>query len=180
MYKINDLIIYGSTGVCRVKDIKKSDLMDSGEKQLCYVLEPIYHDYVISTPVENTKVFMRPILTKDEAEQLIDLIPLIDVQAYHNSVLRQLEAHYKAFLDSHDCTEILKLILSLYSKKKEIEEQNRKFGQIDERFLRQAEDLLFGELSASLDIPRDKTVEYVKSRLESLGLLRGDDIDWLG
>lgn len=180
MYKINDLIIYGSAGVCRVKDIKKSDLMGSGTKQLCYVLEPIYHDYVISTPVENKKVFTRPILTKKEAEQLIESIPQIDAEAYHNSVLRQLEAHYKTFLDTHDCTEILKLILSLYSKKKEIEEQNRKFGQIDERFLRQAEDLLFGELSASLDIPRDKTVEYVKSRLESLGLLRGDDIDWLG
>jgi CarD family transcriptional regulator len=72
--------------------------------------------------------------------------------------------------------EILKLILSLYEKKKEVEEQNRKFGQIDERFLRQAEDLLFGELSASLDIPRDTIVEYVKSRLEDRELL-GDDAD---
>lgn len=166
MYKIDDLIIYGSTGVCRVKDIRKCDLMGSGEAQLCYVLVPLYHDLSITTPVENTKVFMRPILTKQEAERLIDSIPELNTEAYHNNIMRQLEAHYKSYLDSHDCAELVKLTISLYSKKRQLQNQNRRFGMIDERFMKQAEELLFGELSAALNIPRDSVYSYIEAKLE--------------
>ena len=35
----------------------------------------------------------------------------------------------------------------------------------DEKFLRRAEDLLFGELAVALDISRDKVTDYIADRL---------------
>lgn len=168
MFKIDDLIVYGSTGVCRIEDIKSSDLMGDGEVQLCYVLKPLYHDYVITTPVENTKIFLRPIITKEAAEQLIDMIPSIQVEPFHSSVVRELTEHYKAYLDTHDCSDLIKMTMSIYAKRKELEQNNRKFGQVDQRFLKQAEELLFGELSAALCIPRESVPQYIKSRVNVL------------
>ena len=39
---------------------------------------------------------------------------------------------------------------------------------MDERYLKQAEELLFGELAAALDIPKEEVREYIGAKLESL------------
>ena len=71
MYQVGDLILYGSTGVCKVADITTQELSGKDEKQLFYVLEPLYQNCTIFTPVNTTKIFMRPIISKDEAERLL-------------------------------------------------------------------------------------------------------------
>lgn len=65
MFKIGDYIMYSLTGVCKVTDIIKEKYFDSDEKDY-YVLEPVYATTktVIKIPVDNKKVFMRPIITK--------------------------------------------------------------------------------------------------------------------
>lgn len=44
--------------------------------------------------------------------------------------------------------------------------QNRHLGQIDKKFMKRAEDLLYGELAAALDIPREDVLNYIQERLE--------------
>ena len=39
---------------------------------------------------------------------------------------------------------------------------------MDERFLKQAEDMLCGEFAAALDIPKDQVRGYIDAKLESL------------
>ena len=56
--------------------------------------------------------------------------------------------------------------MSLYAKKKKTEAQKRKFGAIDERYMKRAEDLLFGELSAALEIPKGDVRQYIHDRLQ--------------
>ena len=67
MYQVGDLIVYGGTGVCRVMEVGPQ----TGGR-LYYTLEPVYGSCRIFTPVENSKVLMRPIVTRQEAERLID------------------------------------------------------------------------------------------------------------
>ena len=164
MYQPGDMIIYGSTGVCRVKEITKPDFQ-SGD-QLYYALDPLYQDGVIYTPVD-TKVFMRPVITKEEAEALIDKIPTMQAAAYHNSVLRELEEHYAGYLKSHDCGDLIELAMSIYAKKQLLTAQRRKFGAVDERFLKRAEDLLDGELAVALGVPRDQVGAYISARVDA-------------
>ena len=48
-----------------------------------------------------------------------------------------------------------------------MEKHNRKFGQVDERFMKHAEDLLFSELSVALEIRRDEVQKYIADRLSA-------------
>lgn len=163
MYRIGDLVYYENAGVCRITDITMRDL--TGQTLQYYILAPLYASYEISTPVERPKMFMRPILSKREAEQLIDRIPDMHAEAFHSKVLRELSEHYEAALRQHDCAALIVLTMSLYAKRRDTEQSNRKFGAVDERFMKRAEDLLFGELAASLAIPRDNVPDYIAARV---------------
>ena len=77
MYEVGQLVQYGSTGVCRITEIKTQAFPDAGER-LYYVLQPLYKSCVISIPVESDKVFLRPIISREEAEELIGLIPTLE------------------------------------------------------------------------------------------------------
>jgi len=165
LYQVGDLIIYGGTGVCEVIDI--SQQLD--KEQEFYVLKPLYQSCIISTPVNTTKVLMRPIISKDEAKQLVDTIPSIQAEAYNNNDLRQLEGHYRDSIKACDCMELLELSMSIYEKRQDAKLQKRKLGIVDERYMKRAEELLFGELSAALGIPKDEVSEYIFARVDGEG-----------
>jgi Transcriptional regulators, similar to M. xanthus CarD len=159
MYPVGSLIIYGGTGVCRVTEISSR----KADGALCYELQPLYQSCTIFTPVDNGKVFMRPVISQEEAESLIDRIPTVHPQAFHSRVQREVVEHYDAAMKSHTCGDLLKLTMSIYAKKK-----NSKAGAVDERYMKRAEDLLFGELAAALQIPRDDVPHYIARRVGTL------------
>ena len=101
----------------------------------------------------------------EEARALVDSIPTVDAEPYYNSALRQLQEYYDAKLNTHRCEDLIELTMSLHRKKMKTLEQKRKFGAIDERYMKRAEDLLFGELAAALDIPKDGVRQYIGDRL---------------
>lgn len=165
MYQSGDMIIYGSTGVCEVMELTTPDF-EKDKSRLYYALKPKYQDGIIFTPVD-TKVFMRPIITKEEADALIDRIPTMEAEAYHNKALRELEEHYNTYLKSHDCKDLLELAMSIYTKKKDLLSQRRKFGAVDERFMKRAEDLLDGEFAVALGIEKNQVGAYISGRVEA-------------
>lgn len=173
MFKTGDLIQYGSTGVCRITEIKDVKL-SAKEKKPYYVLQPLYQNCVIQTPVDNKKVFMRPIISKEEADNLIDMIPTIEVEEYHSHVMRELTEHYEASIQSHNCEDLLELTMSIYSKRRSLNQLNKKIGVIDERFMKRGEELLYGELAAALDIPRDEVQDYIAQRMKKFRNGKGD------
>ena len=165
LYQVGDQIIYGSNGVCIIEEIKMIEVPHTDEEKAYYIIKPIYQECRISVPVD-TKMFIRPIISKEEALALIDSIPQIDAQPYFNTALRQLQDYYEKKLSSHACADLIELTISLYRKKQQVLEQKRKFGAIDERYMKRAEDLLFGELSVVLDIPKNEVRSFISSRLE--------------
>lgn len=165
MYEVGDLILYGRTGVCRVEAINEVSAR-GGEPSLYYTLKPLYQSCNITTPVDNPKVFSRPIITREEAEALIQRIPTMDALPYYNRNLNQLRDYYKALMNSHSCEDLILMTISIYKKQQEAQAQKRKFGAVDERFMKEAEDLLFGEFAAALGIDRDKVQPYIERYIE--------------
>ena len=163
MYRVGDLIIYGNYGVCRVETIGKPDIMGIDKNKLYYTLSSLYHNERIYTPID-TNIFMRPVITSAEAQQLISRIPLICEGVYNDSSLRLVEEYYKELLQSHDCYDLIKLIKTVNTKKKSAIEQGKKPGQIDERYIRIAEDLLDGELAVALGIPKESVKSYIEEK----------------
>lgn len=162
------MIIYGSTGVCRVAEIKEIEDRTKGSKRLYYVLDPLYQSCVITTPTDNKKIRMRPIISKEEAERLIEMIPTIEAEEFHSSIIRELTEHYQASIESHNCEDLLELTMSIYSKKQTLEQQKKKFGVIDERYMKKGEELLFGEFAVALGIPREKVQDYITTKIEKM------------
>lgn len=164
MYSIDDLIVYGNTGVCRVADIEQREVSD-GSIRPYYILQPLYQTCVISTPADNCKVFIRPVISREEAEELIDSIPSVKAEAYHNPAFRQVREHYEQSINTHECKNILKLAMSIYAKKQEMISMKRKLGSIDDRYLKRAEELLYGELAVALGMDITEVPEYIASRI---------------
>lgn len=167
MFEVGQLVQYGSMGVCRITEIKKQAFMDN-EERLYYILQPLYKPCVVSVPVESDKVFLRPIISREEADRLIGLIPTLDCPAPGGKPGRELAEHYGALLKSHNCQDWMELAMSLQAKKQIQLSKKRKFGSVDERYLKQAEELLFGEFAAALDIPKDQVQGYISAKVESL------------
>lgn len=164
MYQVGDWIFYGNTGACQVVDVSERKLPGMEKELLYYTLKPLCDSCSISTPA-NGKIFMRPLITREEAEALIDAIPDIDAQAYHNPVLRQLSEHYEKSLNTHDCLSLIKMTMSIHAKKQAAVSQKKKLGAVDEKFMKRAEELLFGELAVALDIRKEEVAEYIAKRI---------------
>lgn len=143
-----------------VEDRRQPD----GSKRRFYLLRPLYQSGTISAPADG-KVFMRPVISREEAEALIDSLPDMPVLSLHERNFTQLAAHYQQLLCSHDCAGVAGLVVSIRAKKRESEAAGRRFGQIDAKFMKLAEKLLFGEFSAALGIPYDEVEPYINERL---------------
>ena len=66
MFKVNDYIMYGTTGVCKIIEIKKEKFLGRQEMEY-YILEPVYSkNTVIKIPVDNTTIKMREVLSKED------------------------------------------------------------------------------------------------------------------
>ena len=168
MYSGGDKIMYGGTGVCVVEEITMVKLSGMDRPKQYYILRPMYQSGTIQTPVDNEKIPIRPVMSRSEAEKLVDGIPGIDASICYEKNLSALRNHYQQQMSSFDCRDLIRMTKSIYAKKKDAESRQKKIGMTDEKFLRRAEDLLFGELAVALDISRDSVRAYIDNRLQGL------------
>ena len=138
----------------------------TGESKMYQVGELIVYGGTIRIPVDS-KVFMRPVISRQEAEALIDAIPGMHAEACHERNFTQLAARYQQALGSHSCADLIELVMSIYAKKQYAESRKRRFGQVDARFRKRAETLLYGELSVAQGIPFEEVQPYIYSRISS-------------
>ncbi len=166
MYDVGDLIIYGSEGVCRVESVGAAPVSGADKGRLYYTLSPLYRTGHVFTPVDSG-VFMRPVISRQEALDLIKQIPDIEGEIYETRNLRFLTEHYQECFQSHKCYDLVKLIKDVYLKRKCAIAKGKKLGQIDERFMKRAEDMLYGELAVALGIPKDDVSGYIAESVEA-------------
>lgn len=165
MYEVNDRIVYGTHGVCEVTDVGRLSMSVADRKKKYYTLRPIYQkDSLIYVPVDNQKIPMRPVMTREEAEQLLEEIPALETIWIGNE--REREAQYKEAVLSGDCRELIRIIKTLYMRKKSRVEDGKKVAAVDERYFRQAEDLLYGELADVLGMDREEVGPYITDRIQ--------------
>ena len=95
----------------------------------------------------------------------LPLIPTISVEPFHTGRLQELSEHYRSIIGTHSTTDLVEIIKSVYSKKREAEAAGRRVSQLDDRYMKLAEELLHGELSVALDIPKDEVKDYIHRRV---------------
>lgn len=167
MFKEDDYIIYGSAGVCRVESVGPLAVPGMSQTKSYYTLEPVYErGSRVFTPVDNEKVVMRPILSKEESTQLIDEIS--DIETLDIQDEKNREETYKDSLRKCDCREWVKVIKTLHQRIEDRFSQGKKATSSDEKYLHMAEESLYGELAFALEIPKEKVEEFITDRIERL------------
>ena len=163
MFKVNDYIMYGTTGVCKVIEIKKEKFLGKEEREY-YVLEPVYSkNTVIKIPVDNTTIRMRELLSKEAIEELINIVPNADTTWIEDDRIRN--EQFKSMLKSGDCEELITLIRTIYLGKKTKKSIGKKLYKGDDEIMQAAEKLLKEELAFILDIAPEEVPNYIKEQV---------------
>lgn len=166
MFQKGEYIIYGRNGVCLIEDIRLMNLDGDDPDRRYYVLRPVnVNGNTIFTPVDNKKVLMRRIMTKEEAMKLINQIPEIEVLKISNEKL--CEEQYKAAMQTGECTEMVRVLKTIYLKKQKRIAAGKKITATDEKYFHMAENCLYTELSVLIDVPKEKMEEYITGKLEA-------------
>lgn len=157
--------MYGAMGVCRIAKIGKLDFVDENDQLLYYFLEPLYKSGTFYAPVENKKIAIRKVISKKAAKSLLDEIDSIKGEIIATPSIQQLSHQYQEIIDLHDCRALLGLKKSIIAKEKDAIKNKKKLGQIDRRFMKKADELLYGELSAALNLDIEKVESMVNEKL---------------
>ena len=164
MFGIGEYVVCGAKGVCQIKDITHIDISGADQERLYYVLAPVGDSNgTVYVPTDSEKIVMRRTISKEEAEKLIEEMPRIELLWVPDD--KQREAKYKEALRTCDYHAWVSIVKTLYQRKKERIAQGKKVTAVDERYMKVAENELYGELSLTLGVPREKMEDYIKERL---------------
>ena len=163
MFQTGDMVVYGQLGLCRVVAVGVPSFSPD-RSRLYYTLDPVRQQGTVFVPTDSP-VFLRPAMTKAEAEAIIDMIPSIRADVCSNANMQQLTQFYSNKLSSHRCEDLICLIASIYTKKQQRSKVNRRIGSVDESYLKRAESLFHGEFAYALGIPEESVSDYISARI---------------
>ena len=167
MYEKNDKVLYATDGICTVDDIAERTY--NGITELYYILTPMSkRGSKIMIPTSNELLVsrMRKLLTRDEVLLLIDHIPRKNGVEWICDDKQRREA-YRSIIMRGERRELVGMIKVLYQHGERQKEIGKKLHAQDERFLGEAERMLYDEFSVVLGIAREEVLDYIRSRVES-------------
>ena len=158
MFKEGEKIIYGENGVCTVDAI--APLEASGSDKLYYYLTPYVGRGSYFAPVD-TAVFMRHIISKEEAERVIDSMPGVEPAICNDSRFNHVDAFYKEIFRCHTPEAMVSIIKGLRLRMAERKTKSTRA----EATMKRAKEILHGELSVALGIDYKEVEQYIISRV---------------
>lgn len=160
MYEIGDKIIYGENGVCVVEKIAPLEISGASKDKLYYYLRPFTGSGTYFTPVDSG-AFMRPVMSRDEAEALIDAIPGIEPAICNDSRFNHVDAFYRELFKLHTCEALVSIVKGLRER---MSERKTKSSRA-EATMKRAKDILHGELAVALGMELGDVEDYIASRI---------------
>lgn len=164
VFKVGDYIVCGHNGVCRVEKI--GTLEASSSDRMFYTLTPVDdRNAQIFTPVDNNKMIMRYVMTKDEALDLIDSMKTLGDLAIPSE--KKKEEAYKKILKSCDPKELAQMIKTIYKHRQSRRLSGKKEMVSDAKYYKLAKKQLYNELAAALVMDIENVSGFIHQRIES-------------
>ena len=166
MFNVRQIIIYTTYGICKIDSLIQKDF--NGQTFDYYVLKPLNNDKTsllvqVNNPITLSK--LKQLLSKDEALELIQSIPQIDSTWIENDNERK-----RVFTDiirNGERKKIISIIKSVYNHQKILKEKGRKLHSIDDQFYKDAEKIIYDELSYVLEIDKADVIGFITNTLEA-------------
>ncbi len=166
MFRINDVVVYGAQGVCKIVGIDEQKI--DGINKKYFVLKPQDNrgaTFYVPTWNEKALAKMRKVMTKQEVDALIDSMPSKTPTWIANENERK--ETYKKVLASGNQAAIISMIQAIYLHKKEREAEGKRLHMSDEYFMKDAEQLLYNEWQYVLNVDKAGLMVYIFERIES-------------
>ncbi len=163
MFSVGDKIIYGENGVCTVEKIAPLDMSGASADKLYYYLSPLIGTGTYFTPVDSN-AFMRPVISREEAEALIAAIDSIEPAICTDTRFNHVDAFYKELFKQHTCEALVAIVKGLKGR---MSEKKTKSSRA-ESTMKRAKDILHGELSIALGIEPAEVEAYICARCNGL------------
>ena len=160
MFSVGDKIIYGENGVCTVESIGPLSMAGAPKDKLYYYLSPLIGSGTYFAPVDSG-AYMRPVMSRAEAEALIDAMPGIQPAICNDNRFNHVDTFYKNLFKQHSCEALVSIVKGLKSR---MSDRKTKSSRA-EATMKRAKDILHGELSVALDIDIKDVEDYIVSRL---------------
>jgi len=164
MHRIGDQVIYGSHGVCRITGMEKQLV---NKRFVTYlVLEPTGQTgtrYLVPTDNGAAMTKLRSILTREEMEALLRSDTVREGKWLTDE--NQRKQLYRELITSGDRVELMRMLCLLYRYRNLRTVAGKKIHLADENFLREAQRLISGEISAVMEMSMEDASTVLRERL---------------
>lgn len=167
MFEVGKFVVYGNAGVCKVDKVGPLLKMNMPKDKLFYTLVPVYSKgSKVFTPVDSDKVVLRPVITKEEATELVHDIDEIEEMWIPDNKKR--EETFKQSLRKSDCRELISIIKTINTRRDERIAEGKKVTAGDEKMIHAAEENLSRELAVVFDLEKEVVIDYLKCKVKGL------------
>lgn len=149
MYNIGQYIVHPGQGVCRVEGVVEEptavyQLMPVGQRNPMRIIFPVASEGKL-----------RPVLSHDEAMELIDQYATLQVDEYTGRSSALEEDHFKREIRQGTCRDTMRIVKTFRTRIAETRARNKKPPVVYERILKQASKRSLEELSVALGMSTD-------------------------
>lgn len=165
MFSAGDVVVYGTQGVCRIKEISMLKL--GKVKGEYYILTPVSDEHsAVYVPTNNETLIakMRAVLTREEVDELIAGAANSEHEWISDDSGRK--NYCDAVVKSGNRQELMQLIGMLYMHRENLKVKKKHFHNVDAQYLKTAERILHDELAYILGISPDEVAEYIKQKID--------------
>ncbi len=159
MFKVNDHVVFGATGVCRVVDRVMRSFSGNPEREY-FVLSPLQeNNEMIYVPVDHSKPHFRRALSREQILRLLQEMPEADPQWMEEDTQRR--NFFNEAIRSGDQAELIKMVKSIYFRREELAKQGKNLSATDREAMKKAERLLYNEFALGLDLEPEQVLPII-------------------
>ncbi|MBR6726655.1 MAG: CarD family transcriptional regulator [Clostridia bacterium] len=165
MFQIGDHIVYGINGICRVAEIGPSPY-DKSDPRTYYLLIPVNNPMssTIYTPVDNDRVPMRRLMTREEIDTLMAAIPEIELLTV--PVEKQRREIYRTVIGELRPEGYVQVIKTVRRRRADLTAAHKHFPVTDLEYGRLAQHLLASECAHVLGRSEAEVDAYITECLQ--------------
>ena len=160
MFEKHEYVFHESGGICQVADICKSPLDNMPADRDYYILQPLQDaNSVIYVPVDSNCIFLRRLINRQAAEELLSKMSSVEIIDEKNPKL--LRAKYIETLRTHDPLEWVRVIKTVEARIKLLAARSQRISETERSFLERAKKNLYGELALSLEMDANTMEQFL-------------------
>ncbi len=163
MFKIGDVVVYGTAGVCKIEEISSKTFGTVNCNY--YVLKPLIQTAsTVFVPVENERLTrkMHPILSQEEFLKVFCAAKNGETIRPDSEIERR--EKFTEILESGNRQSLILMVYDLNNLKSEQQQCGRRLHIADERLLNSAQTLLFEEISYVFKIDITEVSSFLDSQ----------------